>query len=233
MIATSIPTATHAPTVRAAPTHTAVPTATQLPATATVPASIVIPTTLSATDIVVALTRDYRIIPTHDGFVTVRAKPSSKSDAVTRLKPGTVVSCTGFVKGEALFGTDQWAECPSVGGYILSVLLVDAKVPTPAPPVASNEKDAVIKAVHRHVDSPDFPFRTAGMTYRVDDACIDENFAIAVITRTDIMADGLAALLKKTSGRWNVIFSGPGIELYAPNGSAEYGFPENFKCLER
>lgn len=62
-------------------------------------------------------------IKTDDGFVAVRAEPSSKSQELMRLSAYTTVSCSHYVAGEYIFGTNQWAYCPSVGGYILSVLL--------------------------------------------------------------------------------------------------------------
>lgn len=62
-------------------------------------------------------------IKTDDGFVAVRAEPTSKSPELLRLSAYTTVSCSHYVAGEYIFGSNQWAFCPSVGGYILSVLL--------------------------------------------------------------------------------------------------------------
>jgi hypothetical protein len=70
--------------------------------------------------------RRYVTISTYDGFVAVRAEPSTQSRELQRLSAGTVVICTRLVTGELIYGTNQWAECPSVGGFILAALLNEA-----------------------------------------------------------------------------------------------------------
>lgn len=73
--------------------------------------------------------RRYVTISTYDGFVAVRAEPSTKSRELQRLSAGTTVICTRLLEGELLYGTSQWAECPSLGGFIFAALLNEAPAP--------------------------------------------------------------------------------------------------------
>lgn len=221
--ATAAPSPTNPPTIL--PTATALPSPTAAPtATLLAPTQTAKPTALPATiqAAPVGNSKEYRTIATDDGFVSVRSAPSSSSEPISRLKAHTLVQCVGFVKGEKLFGTDLWALCPSVGGYILSALLVDAAA---APPAAEpSSTDAIVRAIHKGIQSPP-------SSYKISNICIDRNYATAALTLVDGVAESIVALLKRNKGVWKLIFSGPGIALYAPSGREEYGFPEDFKCL--
>jgi hypothetical protein len=69
---------------------------------------------------------NYEIIRTSDGFTSVRSIPTTKSSEVGRLYPGTKIACQATVKGETLWGVDEWRHCPNAGGYIHSRLLMRA-----------------------------------------------------------------------------------------------------------
>lgn len=99
------------PTSIASPTATNAPTASPRLATPTV----IPPAAAQGTK--------YRTIATSDGFVAVRERPTRSSREVQRLTAGTEVVCTETVVGEAIAGSNSWAYCPSVGGYIFLPLL--------------------------------------------------------------------------------------------------------------
>lgn len=80
----------------------------------------------------------FRIIDTSDGFVSVRAEPTTASAEVTRLMPGTELVCSWLVAGQAIDGTTQWAFCPEVGGYIFGPLLQPVASAVSAPASAAN-----------------------------------------------------------------------------------------------
>jgi hypothetical protein len=62
--------------------------------------------------------QQYQVIQTHDGFVTVRAEPTTSSASQARLNPGTIVDCIDIIMGETIAGSSEWAYCPEAGGYI-------------------------------------------------------------------------------------------------------------------
>jgi hypothetical protein len=68
--------------------------------------------------------QQYQVIQTQDGFVTVRAEPTTSSASQARLDPGTIVDCTDIIMGETIAGSSEWAYCPEAGGYIFLDLLI-------------------------------------------------------------------------------------------------------------
>jgi hypothetical protein len=183
----------------------------------------------SAPDETSALT--FRTIPTSDGFVAVRERPTTSSSEITRLTAGSEVVCTGFVAGESLlFGgqySDQWAECPSVGGYIFGPLLSagDAPVAGGSPATASDsDTEAIIAATRAHVGDP-------GFTYDVVDICVDDDFAAATVMPEAGAADPVVAILQRVDGSWTVIHFQPGMPIAPPGYWAQLGVPDDFACF--
>jgi hypothetical protein len=68
--------------------------------------------------------QQYQVIQTQDGFVTVRAEPTTSSASQARLDPGTIVDCTDIIMGETIAGSSEWTYCPEAGGYIFLDLLI-------------------------------------------------------------------------------------------------------------
>jgi serine/threonine protein kinase len=72
-------------------------------------------------------TEYYKVIPTQDGYTSVREAPTTKSAEKGRLSAGTVVPCRTVVKGEYIWGSSDWRYCPDVDGYIHCKLLIPAQ----------------------------------------------------------------------------------------------------------
>jgi hypothetical protein len=183
----------------------------------------------SAPDATSALS--FRTIPTSDGFVAVREQPTTGSSEITRLTAGSEVVCTGFVAGESLlFGgqySDQWAECPSVGGYIFGPLLSAGDAPVAEEPPAaasSSDTDAIIAATRAHVGNLNF-------TYDVADICVDGDFATANVVPDAGAADVVGAVLQRVDGSWTVIHFQPGMPIAPPGYWAQLGVPDDFACF--
>jgi hypothetical protein len=141
------------------------------------------------------------------------------------------VVCTGFVAGESLlFGgqySDQWAECPSVGGYIFGPLLSAGDAPVPEEPPAAatdNDTDAIIAATRAHVGNLNF-------TYDVADICVDGDFATANVVPDAGAADVVGAVLQRVDGSWTVIHFQPGMPIAPPGYWAQLGVPDDFACF--
>lgn len=207
------PSGTTAPPVAVVSTATAIANPTPEPTTTTAAA---------------APTRRFRTVQSSDGFIAVRAQPTTRSAEVRRIPSGSEVVCVGFVAGErlTLFGvtSDQWADCPEVGGYIFAPLLSDPSAAPAAPTVApapSGERDAIIAAVRAHVGDP-------GFTYQVGEPCVDRDHALAVVTAE--ITDAALALLHRSAGRWEVIYFGPGMIMIFPDELARLGVPADFAC---
>jgi len=229
-------TATPAATATAPPptdTPTVVPTATTPPPTGTptvAPTATATPAAEnSVSDETSALT--FRTIPTSDGFVAVREQPTTGSSEITRLTAGSAVVCTGFVVGESLlFGgqySDQWAECPSVGGYIFGPLLTTEDAPGAGEPPATapdSDTDAIIAATRAHVGNLNF-------TYEVTDICVDGDFATATVAPEAGAADPVRAVLQRVDGSWTVIHFQPGMPIVPPGYWAQLGVPDDFACF--
>jgi hypothetical protein len=102
------------------------------------PQSTATPQPVPTPRVVIALNQRYRTITTADGFVSVRAQPSTASREVRQLAPQTDVDCVGIVVGQTLIvndlTTNQWIDCPSVGGYIFGALLVNGSAPAVVEP---------------------------------------------------------------------------------------------------
>jgi WD40 repeat protein len=98
-------------------TPTARPNATATSTTNPRPATPTIPPPTAVQGII------YRTIPTSDGFVTVRERPTRNSRELQRLTTNTEVVCTEIVVGEVIEGSSSWAYCPAVNGYIFRPLL--------------------------------------------------------------------------------------------------------------
>ncbi len=65
----------------------------------------------------------YRVRETFDGFVVLRAQPTTNSSEMARLAPDTIITCDGVVRGQLLDNSDEWVFCSSLGGYIFASLL--------------------------------------------------------------------------------------------------------------
>src|SRR2546423_288789 len=74
-----------------------------------------------------ARAESFEVIPTQDGYTSVREAPTTKSVEKQRLKPGTRIICQSVVKGELLWGSFDWRYCPNAGGYIHAKLLIPAR----------------------------------------------------------------------------------------------------------
>lgn len=213
-------------------TPTVAPTRTPPPSTAT---STVVPTATATpaaeNNLPVDARLTFRTIPTSDGFVAVRERPTTGSNEVTRLNAGSEVVCTGFVTGEALLlsgqPSDQWAECPAVGGYIFGELLTAGGAPAaddlPAPETG-NEDDAIIAAVRAHVG-------TLSFTYDVGRVCIDGDLATATVLPDAGAADPVGAILRRMDGSWTVIHFQPGMPILGASFREQLGIPTDFACL--
>jgi hypothetical protein len=171
------------------------------------------------------------ISSTSTGFVAVRERPTTQSAEVRRLNPGTEVACIGVVTGQLVAGSDQWAECPAVGGYIFAQLLLtpeqaaaQATAQAAAPPPGENA--AIEAAVRAHVG-------TIGFAYTVSNICIDGDFALATVAPVEPVADPVAAVAKRTGATWEVIYFGPGMTLVVPGGPEQIGVPANFACIQQ
>lgn len=65
----------------------------------------------------------YTVTQTDDGFVAVRARPTTNSAQVRRLNGGTRIVCDAPVRGQSPSQESQWRHCPEVGGYVYATLL--------------------------------------------------------------------------------------------------------------
>jgi uncharacterized protein YraI len=77
----------------------------------------------------------FQSIAPDNGLITVRERPSTNSTANDTLESGTQVHCIGIVEGAFALGSNQWAHCPNVGGFIALSLLEPYQPqtsPTPA-----------------------------------------------------------------------------------------------------
>ncbi|GAB4178323.1 MAG: hypothetical protein Fur005_40570 [Roseiflexaceae bacterium] len=72
--------------------------------------------------------RTFTVSDPEDHFVAVRAAPSKESEEITRLTPGSQVTCVAEVTGQRLSYAGEtsrrWLHCPEVGGYIFALLLL-------------------------------------------------------------------------------------------------------------
>lgn len=118
LIVTAEPTATTTPTPSATPSPTVIQAVIVAP-----PAQPPAPPAAQPAPPAAPQELRYATIPTDDGYVAVREQPTTASNELARLTPGTVVVCTEIVRGQTLFGSNRWAKCPSVGGYIFAPLL--------------------------------------------------------------------------------------------------------------
>lgn len=210
--ATAEPTTTPAPTVTAQPTATLAPTVTPSPQ----PVGAALPGTR------------YRTVQSSDGFIAVREQPTTSSDEMQRLPAGGEVVCVSFVDGEQLtllgVTSNQWADCPDVGGYIFAPLLLNPSAAPPPPAAASpNDRDAIIAAVRAHIGNP-------GFTSTISEPCVDREHALTVVTADGGAADTVAALLRRGAAGWEVIYFGPGMILIFPEELVLLGIPVDFAC---
>ena len=74
-----------------------------------------------------APSQNFEVIRTQDGFVSVRAAPSTTSPEKARLYAGTRIACQDIVKGERLWESSDWRYCPTVDGFIHSKLLIQPR----------------------------------------------------------------------------------------------------------
>lgn len=156
-----------------------------------------IPTSATAKPVPIAtpLATEQRFmtIATEDGFVAVRAQPSSQSREVLRLPAGTEVRCLGLVVGEELAGSNQWANCPAIGGYIFAPLIQVISTDDQTP--------QVLAAINVRLGD-----RAA--TVEVRDLCIQGELAVArVVVSRD--ADPGLIVVQRTGVAWEVVHYGP------------------------
>ncbi|MFV9503923.1 MAG: hypothetical protein AB4911_05080 [Oscillochloridaceae bacterium umkhey_bin13] len=224
--ATDVPTAS--PTVAATDVPTASPTvaATDVPT-----ASPTVAATASPTSVASAPGQRFRTVPSSDGFIAVRAQPTTRSAEVQRIPSGNEVVCAGTVPGERLtllgVTSDQWANCPALGGYIFVPLLIDLSaapaLSTPAA-VTSSDRDAIIAALRAYLG-------TGGPSYRIDDPCVDRDYALAVVVADQGGAEDGLALLQRTASGWQVLVVGPTMLILYPEEITRFGAPADFACL--
>jgi hypothetical protein len=174
--------------------------------------------------------RTFRTVQSSDGFIAVRALPSSSSEEVLRLPSGAELFCAGTVSSERLtllgVTTDQWFSCPGAGGYIFAPLLIDVSV-APATPTASaapsDERDAIIAAVRAYLGS--------GIGYQVSEPCVDRDHALSIVTADGGAAEDGLALLQRAATVWEVIVVGPTMLALYPEELVRLGAPADFACL--
>lgn len=135
----------------------------------------------------------FMTIATDDGFVAVRAQPSSQSREVLRLPSGTEVRCLGLVVGEELAGSDQWANCPAIGGYIFAPLLTQI--------AEDDQTPQVLAAINARLGD-----RAA--TVEIRDLCIQGDLAIAQVVVSRDVEPGLI-IVQRTGVAWEVVHYGP------------------------
>ncbi len=135
----------------------------------------------------------FMTIATEDGFVAVRAQPSSQSREVLRLPAGTEVRCLGLVVGEELAGSDQWANCPAIGGYIFAPLLTQI--------AEDDQTPQVLAAINARLGD-----RAA--TVEIRDLCIQGDLAIAQVVVSRDVEPGLI-VVQRTGMAWEVVHYGP------------------------
>jgi hypothetical protein len=135
----------------------------------------------------------FMTIATADGFVAVRAQASTQSSEVLRLPAGTEVRCLGLVVGESLDGSDQWAHCPAIGGYIFAPLLQLI--------AEDDQTPQVLAAINARLGD-----RAA--TVEIRNLCIQGDLAIAQVVVSRDVDPGLI-VVQRTGVAWEVVHYGP------------------------